>query len=390
MRKIRGCINYVLPLLILLLLLTCVPDYGYSNDNMIEMFSFKTSDGYYFCAEDGGGNIITADREEIGSWEKFHIINLGRGYVAIKSYNGYYLSASKDEKSILVEDTEIGKREIFKLIELDDNKIALKTYYDKYICAEDGGEGELVANRTRIGEWESFELIKSQEINLNDKCNLIAQIGDKSVTLAWSKPLNTKNIIGYNLYRSTSSGQQTNTPVTDFPIEGTSYTDKNIESNKTYYYILKAVYKDKTLGEASSEVSVVSSLGKTIVLQVGSKYMYVNGKRTRIDSGNGTQVIIKNGRTFLPIRAVIENMGGKVKWDQSDKKISIYLNNHEIYLWIGEKSAKVNGKNKETDVAPYISNSNRTMLPLRFIVENLDCEVDWDGLTKKVTIKTSY
>lgn len=482
MKKIKGCINYVLPLLILLLLLTCFPDYGHSNDNMIEMFSFKTSDGYYFCAEDGGGNIITADRDEIGSWEKFHIINLGRGYVAIKSYDGYYLSASKDEKSILVEDTEVDKRQRFKLIELDDNKVALKTYYDKYICAEDGGGAKLVANRTKIGEWESFELIKSQEINFNDKCNLIAKTDDKSVTFAWSKPSNTKNVIGYNLYRATSSGKQSNTPVTDFPIEGTSYTDKNLEvdtryhyivkavykdktlgtasnelsvilksnitlsakavndgiylswnkpryssniigyniyrgtssgkqsntpitdfpiegtsytdknidSNETYYYILKAVYKDKTLGEPSSEVSVVSSFGKTIVLQVGSKYMYVNGIRTRIDSGKGTEVIIKNGRTFLPIRSVIENMGGKVKWDQSDKKISIYLNNHKIYLWIGDKSAKVNGKSKETDVAPYISNSNRTMLPLRFIVENLDCEVDWDGLTKKVTIKTSY
>ena len=40
----------------------------------------------------------------------------------------------------------------------------------------------------------------------------------------------------------------------------------------------------------------------------------------------------------------------------------------------------------ETDVAPYISDSERTMLPLRFIAENLDCEVNWDGLTKQVTI----
>ena len=479
MKKIKGFTTYVLVLLMLLSSLTVFPNYAYGSSNTVEMFSFKTLEGYYFCAEDGGGSILTADRTEIGPWEKFQIVNLKKGYVAIKSSEGYYLSASDDDESLHFEDTEIEEEQKFKLIELDNKKVALKTYYDKYVCAVDGGGGKVVADRTNVGEWESFELIKSKENNIDDKCTLTAKADGKEVKLTWTKPLSTKNIIGYNLYRATASGKQSstpvtdffiegtsytdknikadatyyyivkpvykdktlgpasnevevilkssitlsaeavndgiklswnkpkyspeiigyniyratrsgkqsNTPITDFPIEGTSYTDKNIDNNQTYYYILNAVYKDKTSGEQTNEVSVKSNFGKTIVLQVGSKYMYVNGKKVEIDPGKGTEVVIKDGRTFLPIRALIENMGGTVEWNQSDKKVSLYLNKHEIFLWIGSKTAKVDGVNKETDVEPYISDTNRTMLPLRFIIENFDCEVDWDGSTKTVTIR---
>lgn len=481
MKKIKVFTTCTLILLMLLSSIMTFPNYAYGKDNTVVTFSFKTLDGYYFCAEDGGGSTLTADRTEIGPWEKFQIVNLSNGYVAVKSYEGYYLGASDDEKSLHVESTEIGKRQKFKLIELENKKIALKTYYDKYVCAEDGGGGTVVADRTDVGKWESFELIENQESNIDDKCTLTAKADDKEVKFTWTKPASTKNIIGYNLYRGTAPGKQSNTPVTDFyieatsytdknikadtkyyyivkpvykdktlgpasnevevmlkpsitlsakavnngvylswnkpkysseiigyniyratrsgkqsdtpitdfPIEGISYTDKNIDNNQTYYYILKAVYKDKTLGEPTEEVSVNSDFGKTIVLQVGSKYMYVNDKKIEIDPGKGTEVVIKNGRTFLPIRSLIENMGGEVEWSQSDRKISLYLNNHKIYLWIGSKTAKVDGVNVETDVEPYISDTNRTMLPLRFIIENFDCEVDWDGLTKKVTIKTN-
>lgn len=83
-------------------------------------------------------------------------------------------------------------------------------------------------------------------------------------------------------------------------------------------------------------------------------------------------------------------MGGKIEWNDYDKRVSISSNGNKINLWIGDKTVTVNGKEKETDVAPYISETYREMLPLRFIVENLDCDVDWDGITKKVTIKTKY
>lgn len=232
----------------------------------------------------------------------------------------------------------------------------------------------------------------SNEVSIALKSQIVlkAETAENGINLKWNKLSDSKNIVGYYLYRGTESGKQSAVPITDFPVEGTSHNDVNIKPDTTYFYILKPVYKDKTLGVASNEASAKSgSKIITLVLEIGSKHMYVNGQKKEIDPGKNTKVVIKNGRTFLPIRAVIEAMGGKVEWRQSDARVSIYLKKNTINLWINNKTAKVNGVNKESDVAPYISDSDRTMLPLRFIAENLDCEVEWNGPTKTAKITTA-
>ena len=51
-----------------------------------------------------------------------------------------------------------------------------------------------------------------------------------------------------------------------------------------------------------------------IVLQIGSPIMAVNGTEQNIDA-EGTVPVIVNDRTLVPIRAIIEAMGGTVGWD---------------------------------------------------------------------------
>jgi len=387
--KIEARLRKMVACLLVIMIITSMmtfPEYSYGNNESKNLIAIKTINGKYLSAKDGGGDLVNATRDKIGDWETFQIVDLGRGKFALKSYNGEYIRVSKDGNSVYADSDEIGKRETFQLVVLKNKKVALKTHDDKYICAEDGGGKEVVANRDKIGGWETFEFVKVEEAR-SDRVKLHAKSDVNGITFTWSKSANIKNIIGYNLYRGTASGKQDSTPITDFPIEGTSYLDKNIERNTNYYYILKPVYRGNILGNPSNEVLVKSGANTTkIVIEVGSKYMYINGNREEIDPGRGTAVTINNGRTFLPIRAVVEAMGGEVRWRESDKRVSIYLKEDVIHLWIGDKIAKVNGKNKETDVAPYISDRDRTMLPLRFIAENLDLEVNWDGPTKTVTI----
>lgn len=123
-----------------------------------------------------------------------------------------------------------------------------------------------------------------------------------------------------------------------------------------------------------------------IILQIGNKNFTVNGETRTLDS----PPIIKNSRTLLPIRAVVEALGGTVDWDATERKVTITLKDTTIELWIGKSTAKVNGINKPIDstnskVVPEIINS-RTMLPLRFVTENLGATVDWNDKTKKITI----
>jgi hypothetical protein len=78
-------------------------------------------------------------------------------------------------------------------------------------------------------------------------------------------------------------------------------------------------------------------------------------------------------------------MGGTVRWDEKARKVTINLLSNSIDLWIGEKDAAVNGAAKPLDASPQIING-RTMLPIRFISENLNCHVEWDNLNKEVFI----
>ncbi|MGC9125373.1 MAG: copper amine oxidase N-terminal domain-containing protein [Caldisericaceae bacterium] len=130
----------------------------------------------------------------------------------------------------------------------------------------------------------------------------------------------------------------------------------------------------------------VETKSKVIILQVGDMNFTVDGASNTLDS----PPIIKNGRTLLPIRAIIEALSGSVAWDANAKKVTISLGSNSIELWIGKSTATVNGVSKPIDssnnsVVPEII-SGRTMLPVRFVTENLGAKVDWDGTTNTVTI----
>jgi hypothetical protein len=195
-------------------------------------------------------------------------------------------------------------------------------------------------------------------------------------------------VVGYNLYRGTSSGNYSSTPVTDFFIRELTYTDKTVESGTTYYYIMKPVYSNGTEGAASNEVAVrmASQSGdRKIVLQIDNPMMNVNGVVQEIDPGRGTVPVIVNGRTLLPIRAIIESMGGTIEWEGTAQKVTIRSESNTIEMWAGNKVAYVNGERKELDVPPQIING-RTMVPLRFVGESLDKYIEWEGIDRIVTM----
>ncbi|NLI55371.1 hypothetical protein GX420_00055 [bacterium] len=143
---------------------------------------------------------------------------------------------------------------------------------------------------------------------------------------------------------------------------------------------------DKAGNELTKTVTV-TYIEKTVIrIQIGNPIFTVNGETRMLDSPS----IIKNGRTLLPIRAVVEALGGTVEWNDTEKKVAVSLGSNTIELWIGKPQANVNRVLKWIDetnhkVTPEIING-RTILPLRFIAENLGAKVDWDPDTKIITI----
>lgn len=96
---------------------------------------------------------------------------------------------------------------------------------------------------------------------------------------------------------------------------------------------------------------------------------------------------ISSGRTMIPIRFVSEKMNASVKWNGINRVVTIKKDNLSIELKIGFKTAIVNSKVKNFDTAAIIKQS-RTFVPLRFVSEALGAKVDWNGTTNTVNIYT--
>ncbi len=213
--------------------------------------------------------------------------------------------------------------------------------------------------------------------------------GAQSITIKWAD--NSENEKNFVIERKTKGGTYKEIART---VE-TRFTDNSVSPNTTYYYRVRA-FNGKGYSGYTNSVSVktlLSAVKKAVIaLQPDSKTMTVNGVRKEIDPGRETKPVIipKWGRTVVPIRAIVEASGGTIGWDPKERKVTINFNDTVINLWIDKPKAEVNGVMKwidpnNHDVKPIIVNG-RTMLPLRFVAENLGCKVDWDPTTRTITI----
>jgi hypothetical protein len=124
----------------------------------------------------------------------------------------------------------------------------------------------------------------------------------------------------------------------------------------------------------------------TMVLIIGSKTMTVDGAKVTLDA----PAVLVEDRTLVPLRAVVEHLGGTIAWNAKTRQITLRVRSITIILTIGKSAALVNGKSlaidpKNSKVVPILS-SGRTMLPLRFVAENLGLQVAWDATTRAVTL----
>ncbi|MHC1722584.1 MAG: N-acetylmuramoyl-L-alanine amidase [Aminipila sp.] len=109
--------------------------------------------------------------------------------------------------------------------------------------------------------------------------------------------------------------------------------------------------------------------------------LVINNKEVASD----VMPIIQNDRTLVPARAVFEALGGKVEWDQSTYTVTVKCDNDVVILKINNKVATVNGADKMLDVPATII-QGRTMIPVRFVAEELGFLVGWVDSTRTVTI----
>jgi len=143
----------------------------------------------------------------------------------------------------------------------------------------------------------------------------------------------------------------------------------------------ETLYYPDTIQE---EINLYFETTLTMRLQIGSRIVWVNREKIEYEAA----LFIQNSRTMVPIRIIAENLlcGAQVEWDPVKQTVSIKTEDLRIILQVGKSVANVNGKQILLDAPPTIRNG-RTFLPLRFISENLGAEVEWNGKTQTITIR---
>jgi cyclophilin family peptidyl-prolyl cis-trans isomerase len=98
--------------------------------------------------------------------------------------------------------------------------------------------------------------------------------------------------------------------------------------------------------------------------------------------------INQDGRTMVPVRFISEELGAGVTWDAAERVVNIAYKGKTILIPINEKAAYVDNMQIELDTEAVIA-EGRTMVPLRFVSEALGAKVLWSGAASTVRISTS-
>ena len=174
------------------------------------------------------------------------------------------------------------------------------------------------------------------------------------------------------------------TPENGYRIQDVKIDGASVGAVLTYTF--DKVNDDHTI-EAIFE-PITTNKYTNIVLTIGNNTAIVNNLSVNLD----VPAMIIESRTYVPLRFVAESMGAEVKWDEFDRKVTIRTFKITIELWIGKSTAIVNGKSVPIDsenlkVQPLIRNG-RTLVPIRFVSEQLGLNVSYNSANKIVVIST--
>ncbi|WP_068617239.1 N-acetylmuramoyl-L-alanine amidase family protein [Paenibacillus tuaregi] len=114
-------------------------------------------------------------------------------------------------------------------------------------------------------------------------------------------------------------------------------------------------------------------------------HIYLDGKELSLSKNGQVQEI--KGSVMIPIRVVMEELGFNVNWENKTGTVTIQKADTTIKLVVGKKAATVNGVQTTVPVAPYLK-GDTTMVPLRFISEQMGLKVTWVSKTKSVYLIT--
>ncbi|MEW6572553.1 MAG: copper amine oxidase N-terminal domain-containing protein [Bacillota bacterium] len=146
------------------------------------------------------------------------------------------------------------------------------------------------------------------------------------------------------------------------------------------------VEAEKTLIEAAGitpqDESIYEYLNDLYAELKGAQVpVFIKGKKTDFDVP--PQIVSR--RMLVPLRKFAETLGCTVDWDSSTRQVVLVRGNRVVVLGVGQNTATVDGEQVALDVAAVIVNG-RVLVPIRFVSETLDAEVDYHAESSMVVV----
>lgn len=109
----------------------------------------------------------------------------------------------------------------------------------------------------------------------------------------------------------------------------------------------------------------------------------INGKLVQYNDSSGYPYVDENNRTMVPLRATMETAGAAIGYDSKNPTAIVITEYNRIEVPIGTNYIYKDNNKILNDTISVIKNG-RTYLPIRIVLESAGYTVEWDGKTGTV------
>ena len=168
----------------------------------INQYVWLKNSNKYVTSNNGVGP-VAANRNSIGGWEKFQVIDAGDDKIALKGNNNKYVNSQNGNAALTCNSNSVGGWEAFEWVDIN-GEIALKGFNGKFVSSEGGAATGMNSNRETVSGWEAFSwgvtsarLINSLDIKIEKEPNTV---------LVYPNP--ASNVLHFNISTTASDADK--------------------------------------------------------------------------------------------------------------------------------------------------------------------------------------
>ena len=165
------------------------------------------------------------------------------------------------------------------------------------------------------------------------------------------------------------------------PLVTRSYVDRYIDERVAPF---EDAIQNLTNQVTQLEVAVNNlqeNLGPSIRLVIDNRTAHIGMTAYTLD----VAPFMVDGRTMVPFRFIGEALGAEVDWDPVTRTVFYVTGNMRMEIPIGSTTIMINGEARVVDASASLVDG-RTLVPVRIVSEQLGARVNWNPVTRQVTI----